>query len=215
MNTLRRCILSILLLLVWLPVSALALTGQNYATFEAYYKDDISFINENTGRHLLPKDLSMLALGDNGRVQYTYYDDALNVTVAVDAEGIIETCEIRLLMAEGMTYGNSLYLDFITAGYHSYAFIMAMHMSSEVSGRYLLVQEISTALEDNSGFYQRQLGSYTVSCTRVIGEGAVFTFTNNGLAPAATDEPAQEPSGEPAREEAPVEVDEDEAANYG
>ncbi len=211
MSTLRRRFLPILLLVVWLPAGALALTGQTYSTFETYYKEDVSFINANTGRHMLPRDLSRMDLSDSGRVQYTYYDEALNVTIAVDAAGIIETCEIRLLIPEGMVYGNSLYLDFVNAGYHSYAFIMAMHMSSEVSGRYLLVQEISRALEDNSGFYERQLGSYTVTCTRVIGEGAVFTFTNNGLAPAATDAP----SGEPTPEEAPAEITEDEAANYG
>ena len=202
-----------LLLIVWFPAGAFALTGQSYSTFETYYKEDISYINENTGRHLLPRDLSELDLEDNGRVQYSYYDDALHVTIAVDAAGIIESCEIRLLISESMVYGNSLYLDFITAGYHSYAFIMAMHVSAESSSRYLLVEEISEMLEENAGFYERQLGSYTVTCTRVIGEGAVFTFTNNGLEPATTDEPAED--GGEGGEETPTEVYVDEEANYG
>ena len=118
------------------------------------------------------------------------------------------------MIPEGTEYGNSLYRDFVTAGYHSYAFIMAMHVAAEPASRYLLVQEISKALEDNLGFYERQLGSYAISCTRVIGEGAVFTFLNNGLAPAVTETPAgtEAPAG---GEETPAVTDGDEGANVG
>ena len=204
-HMLRRWLIVVILLL-WLPASALALTRQTITTFLTYYKEDVSFINENTGRHLLPAELEILDLNDNGRKQYSTVTDALHVTVTVNAEGIIESCEIRLLIPEGTIYGNSLHRDFITAGYHSYAFIMAMHVSAEPESRYLLVQEISTALEDNFGAYERKLGAYTITCTRVAGEGAVFSFVNNGLAPAES-----EPSdGEPIEP-----IEEDEAANYG
>ena len=188
-----------------LPAAALALTGQNISTYLAYYKDDVAFLNENTGRHLLPVTLEELPL-DNGRTQYSSYSETLHVTIRTDAEGTIETCEIRLLIPEGMEYGNSLHRDFITAGYHSYAFIMAMHASAEPSSRYLLVQEISAALEDNFGYYERQLASYTVTCTRVIGEGAVFIFSNNGI--FNPDIPGGQETPEPI-------VDDDEASNYG
>ena len=202
----RRWLIAIVLLL-WLPGSALALTGQAMTTFLTYYKEDVSFINENTGRHLLPAELAIQDLNDNGRQQYSTFTDALHVTITVNAEGIIEACDIRLLIPEGMVYGNSLYRDFITAGYHSYAFIMAMHVSADPASRYLLVEEISTALEDNFGAYERKLGAYTITCTRVAGEGAVFTFANNGLAPAQN-----EPSD---GNQPPEPIEEDEAANYG
>jgi hypothetical protein len=192
------------LLLWWLPAGALALTGQSVSTFETYYKDDITYLNDASGRHMLPKDLTALDLGDNGRTQYSYSDNVLQVTVAADAAGIIESCEIRLLYPEGAAEGNSLYLDFVTANYHSLAFLMAMHVSSEVSSRFLLVQEIATAMEQNSGTYDRQLGSYSVSCIKVTGEGAVFTFTNNGLQtaqPAETAQPADGGQDAPVQDE--------------
>jgi hypothetical protein len=211
MKSFYRRFLAALLVIFWLPAGALALTGQNMPTFETYYKDNISYINSNTGRHMLPLTLETLDLSDNGRMQYSTYSDALHVTITADAAGIVETCDIRLLVLEGMVLGNSLYQDFTTAGYHSYAFIMAMHVSAEPSSRYLLVQEISTALKDNFGFYERQLGAYTITCTRVIGEGAVFTFTNNGLAPAQTGEPADEAD----EQDVPTVIDEDEGANIG
>jgi hypothetical protein len=208
MKRICRRALAALWLLLWLPAGAFALTGQSVATFQTYYMENVTFINENTGRHMLPIELNALDLRDNGRMQYSSYSDALHVTIKADAAGIIESCEIRLLIPEGTTYGNSLHRDFITAGYHSYALIMAMHVSAEPANRYLLVQEISKALEDNFGLYTRQLGAYTITCTRVIGEGAVFTFSNNGLAPAVTDEPAD-------GQEPPADIDEDEAASYG
>lgn len=217
-SAIRRLLAAVLLLLL-IPASAPALTGQSISTFETYYKDDIAYINENTGRHLLPKDLAELDIEGSGRTQYYYYDDALRVTIVADEQGIIESCEIRLLIPEGTSYGNSLHRDFITAGYHSYALIMAMHVSVEPASRYLLVQEISTALEDNFGSYERQLGSYSISCTRVIGEGAVFTFTNNGLAAQTTAEPDGEPLDETTtdtQQEVPAEIqEEDQGANLG
>ncbi|MFH1513125.1 MAG: hypothetical protein ABIG45_07195 [Bacillota bacterium] len=209
-RTFTRC-LAALLLLIWLPAGALALTGQTIPTFLEYYKEDISFLNETEERHMLPRDLNVLALGESGRKQYSYYDDTLHVTIAADPAGIIETCEIRLLFPKGAAEGNSLYMDFVASSYHSIAFIMAMHVSTEASSRFLLAEEIKNALEENHGAYDRQLGSYAISCVKVIGEGAVFTFTNNGLAPAETGEPAETDGGE----EIPPEVEEDEAANYG
>lgn len=185
-----------LLLLCWLPAGALALTGQSISTFQTYYKEGITYLNEISNRHMLPKDLAALDLG-GGRTQYSYYDNVLQVTVAADETGIIESCEIRLLYPEGAAEGNSLYLDFNAGTFHSMAFLMAMHVSSEVSSRFLLAQEIATAMEQNGGTYDRQLGSYGVSCIKVVGEGAVFTFTNNGLQPAQPAETALPADGEP------------------
>ncbi|HPF87674.1 MAG TPA: hypothetical protein PK537_06430 [Candidatus Limiplasma sp.] len=208
----RRLLAALLALLV-LPAGALALTGQSITTFETYYQEDITYINDTAERHMLAKELTELDLEDNGRTQYYYYDDILQVTVAADASGIIESCEIRLLYPQGAAEGNSLYLDFVAANYHCIAFIMAMHTSSETYSRYLLADEIKTKLAANNGAYERLLGSYSISCISVIGEGAVFIFTNTGLqtnTEEVTD--GQTPADE---QTAPDEIEEDEAANYG
>ncbi|HPJ01422.1 MAG TPA: hypothetical protein PKU80_01090 [Candidatus Limiplasma sp.] len=192
-----RRLFAFALLLLWLPAGALALTGQTFSTFQTYYRENVSFINDNEGRHMLPIELSMADLNDNGRKQYSVYSVALNVTVTVDGEGIIETCEIRLIYPEGAQQGNSLYLDYVTAQYHSLAFIMAMHVSPTPDSRYFLADEIRNELRNNFGAYERQLGSYTISCVSVAGEGAVFTFTNNSLTPALDDPWDGGPTPEP------------------
>ena len=162
-----------------------------------YYKENVSFINENTGRHMLPIELEVTDLGDAGRKQYSVYSDALNVTVAADSAGIIETCEIRLLYPEGAQQGNSLYLDYTAANYHSIAFIMAMHVSPAPESRFYLAEELRHELQVNFGAYQRQLGAYTISCISVAGEGVVFTFSNNGLVPSVDDPWDGGPTPEP------------------
>ncbi len=220
MSAAIRRILAAVLLLILIPVSAPALTGQNISIFETYYKEDVTYINNTIGRHLLPKDLIELDLDDTGHMQYFYYDNELQVTVVADEEGIIESCEIRLLYPEGAVQGNSLYMDFVTASYHSLAYIMAMHISAEVSSRFLLADEIAKELEKNLGAYKRQLGAYSISCVKVVGEGAVFTFTNNGLAAQTTAEPTGETLDETTtpegQQEAPPEInEEDQGANLG
>lgn len=212
MKFVRKRLLPLLILCTLLPAYALALTGQSISTFETYYQEDITYLNDITGRHLLAKDLLTLNLNDNGRTQYYYYDDTLQVTLAADASGIIESCEIRLLWPENAEEGNSLYLGYVTSSYHSIAFIMAMHVSSDVDSRYLLAEEIRSKLADNYGAYERQLGSYSISCVSVVGEGAVFTFTNNGLSTVVdtTDETTTTDE-----QTVPDVVDDDEEANYG
>lgn len=202
-----RRALALILLLLWLPSGALALTGQTISTFLAYYKENVSNLNESYTRHMLPIELNVADLNDGGRTQYSAASDALNVTVQADGAGIIESCEIRLLYPEGAQEGNSLYLQYVTAQYHSVAFIMAMHVSPDPEQRKLLPAEILSGLQANFGAYERHLGAYTISCVSVVGEGAVFTFTNNSLNPAV-EEPAD---GEPM----PELIEDDEAANYG
>lgn len=204
----RRVFLAALALMLLTPAIALALTGQSISAYQTYYKENVAYINGIAGRHMLPKELTALELDEGGRVQYAYADGVLQVTLATDAAGIIETCEIRLLYPEGAAEGNSLYMDYVAASYQSIAFIMAMHVSPEASGRFLLADEIKTEMERNNGAYDRQLGSYSISCVKAIGQGAVFTFTNNGLAPAQTQAPAdgEEPTAVP---------DGDEGANVG
>ncbi len=208
MNIRNRRILAAALALLLLPATALALTGQSISAYQTYYKENVTYLNDIAGRHMLPKDLSVLELDEGGRTQYAYTDSILQVTLTADEAGIIETCEIRLLYPEGAVEGNSLYMDYVAASYQSIAFLMAMHVSAEASGRFLLADEIKTEMAKNNGAYDRQLGSYSISCVKVVGQGAVFTFTNNGLAPAQTQAPAD-------GEEPPAVTEGDEGANVG
>ena len=50
----KRILTLLCLVLLLAPAGALALTGQNYKTFETYYSANVDFINQNDNRHLLP-----------------------------------------------------------------------------------------------------------------------------------------------------------------
>ena len=189
-----------------LPAAALALTGQSYTTFVTYYKDNVHFINENDNRHLLPMVLSQRSSGDNdGRIYYDLMGDVLTVSVITDQTGVIEQCEIRLTAPQGMTYGTSVYNDFAISGYHSYSFLMAMDVSAEPEKRYKLVSDVVEGMKNQDGAYTRQLGVYTLTCTR-IDNMAVLNFQNNGVAvetpvPDPTTTPAPGESTDPTTEE--------------
>lgn len=191
----KRIVIAVLALWLMLPACAFALTGQSYTAFETLYKANVSFINENVGRHLLPMVLSQRASDQkDGRVVYELFGDVLTVTVTVDAQDIIEDCEVHLIKPAGMEYGNSVYNDFAISGYHSYAFLMAMSSDAEPADRYALVTDIEKGLTDNNGTYVRQLGAYTVTCTLDLNQGGVFHFQNNGV---MTQLPSPGPSQSP------------------
>ena len=170
-----------LALVFLLPTGALALTGQSYKTFDEYYKADVTFINDNDSRHLMPMLLSQRSSGKNdGQVFYDLIGDVLNVTVTVDSNGVIEECEIRLTAPANMAYGSSEYNDFTISGYHSYAFLMAMDPNTEPAKRYELVPDVVQGMKDGNGSYTRPMGAYTLTCTR-IDQMAVLNFMNNGV----------------------------------
>ena len=183
-------------LLLWLPAGALALTGQSISTFITYYKENIEYINDQQDRHLLPLELD-IANQDNGGKQYSSNSDLLMVTVNTDASDVITSCELRLTYPKGAQPGNSLALDYDRANFHFVALTMAMHVAKDAISRAYLVAEILDNLTINHGIYERQYGSYTISCVSVAGEGAVFTFTNNSLTPALDDPWEGEPTPEP------------------
>jgi hypothetical protein len=203
-------LLSVLLLLA--PASALALTGQSYATFDSYYQEDLSFINQNDSRHLLPMVLSRSGgTGEDSRTYYTLIGDVLTVNVTVDITGVIDACAIQLTAPANMVYGDSVYNDFAISGYHSYAYLMAMDASTDPAERYALVTDVVEGLKNSDGVYTRQIGSYTLACTRSEGV-ALLSFTNNGI-PGASAAPD---SGEtPDPDATPVPDDEDWAAQAG
>ena len=96
--------------------SALAATisGRGYEDFETCYADNLDFINQNTGRHLLPLVLAKGdANADGGHRIYELLGDVLRVTIRLDQSNkVIETCEIVLTAPPGMSYGTSEYNDF-------------------------------------------------------------------------------------------------------
>lgn len=192
------------------PACAFALTGQNYTAFDESYKANVAFINENDNRHLLPMVLSQRKSQENdGRMYYDLVGEVLNVIVTVDSTGVIEECEIRLTAPTGLEYGSSDYNDFAISGYHSYAFLMAMDTNTDPAKRYELVTDVVQGMKDSNGAYTRQLGAYTLTCTRVDNT-AVLNFFNNGVqvatptpdthtTPAPGDNPATAaPSDDPA-----------------
>ncbi|MEA4999537.1 MAG: hypothetical protein VB087_09140 [Candidatus Limiplasma sp.] len=191
----KRVLATLLVLLLLAPAAALALTGQSYTTFSDYYRENVTFINDNDNRHLLPLVLSQRASGDNdGRTLYELIGDVLSVTVTADSAGVVEECEIRLTAPQGLAYGTTLYNDFAISGYHSYAFLMAMDVHEDPAARYGLVTDVVEGMRSQEGSYARQLGAYTLTCSRE-NTTAVLSFRNNGV-PLET--PVPEPTETPA-----------------
>lgn len=147
--------------------AASSLSGQSYALFSKYYKEGITFINENAGRHLIPLSLAKDPGGQDKRTTYSLMGDTLKVTLTMDSGGqIIESCVMILTAPGGMAYGSALYNDFAISGYQSYALLMAMHTDSDPARRYQLVTDVVEGMAASGGQYQRQLGVYTLTCTR-------------------------------------------------
>ena len=159
--------------------SAATISGRGYEDFEASYADNLTFINENTGRHLLPLVLAKGdANADGGHRMYELLGDVLRVSIRLDQSNqIIETCEIVLTAPAGMSYGTSEYNDFVTSGYHSYALLMAMHTAADPAVRYGLVTAVNDGLLAGEGAYATQVGVYTLNCMRADNV-ATLTFEN-------------------------------------
>ncbi|MDD3213337.1 MAG: hypothetical protein PHY64_06675 [Eubacteriales bacterium] len=185
-----------LILVLLLPACALALNGQSYDTFAAYYQEDVTFINDNDSRHLLPLVLSQRSGGaGDSHTYYDLYGDVLTVNLAVDITGVIETCDIQLTAPPSMAYGDTAYNDFAISGYHSYAFLMAMDADRDPAARYALVTDVVRGMRENNGGYIRTVGDYTLTCTR-NGNTAILNFSNDGLT-GETQDPSVTPSPVP------------------
>jgi len=144
-------------------------TGQSYDAFSRYYKENISFINDNDNRHLLPLALAKSVDPlDNSRILYYLIGDTLHAEIFTGEDGTtIDSCCITLTAPPGMEYGNAVYNDFAISGYQSYALLMAMYPDADPVRRYGLVTEVVMGMAEGNGQYQRQLGVYSLSCVRV------------------------------------------------
>ena len=178
------------------PVQASALSGQSYETFGLYYKENVNFINYNASRHLLPMVLANRGdVAGDGRLVYELIGDTLKVTITTDPTGkIIEQCVIILTAADGMEYGSALYNDFAISGYHSYAFLMAMHTDADPAKRYELVPDTVAGTAAGEGAYTRQLGVYTLTCSRE-GNAVTLSFQNNRVQATPSQEDGVDSSG--------------------
>lgn len=200
-------LVSALLALAWSAAGASTLSGQGYALFSKYYKEDIAFINTNGNRHLIPLAIAKTSNGQDGKpIVYSLMGDTLNVTLTMNDSGdVIESCVITLTAPSGLEYGNAVYNDFAISGYQSYALLMAMHTDPDPVKRYGLVTDVEAGIQAGNGSYQRQLGVYTLTCTRQ-NNVAELRFEIKALQetppPLPTDGGEEGPAVEPDEEDA-------------
>lgn len=188
--------------------------GRSYRSFTALYAENIVFINENTGRHLLPHTASR-EYDSQSRRLYRFSGGALDAVLYLDDyDEQIASCQITLTAPTNMRYGDSTYNDFTTAGYHSYALIMAMSTAETAQERYALVTQINEGLAANSGSFQLQTGDYRVTCTRTDTQ-AVILFENELLLPRETIVPHEEEDAENPAEPDGSDVEDEEDAFLG
>lgn len=176
----RRLLTFLLALLCALPSQGCAgISGQRLETFKQYYEDDLTFINDNANRHLLPLSMARRQSGErDGRLYYEIFGDVLSLTVRTDPTGeVIELCQIIVTAPAGMAVGNAVYNDFAISGYHSYALLMAMDSQADAYDRYAMVNMVESGLQASEGSYATQIGVYALTCTRANAT-VVMTFEN-------------------------------------
>lgn len=176
-----RKLFAILLLLCALTGAAAADDfGQSYDLFQTLYAENVNFINDNTGRHLLPLDFKGDFDSEGERI-YVLSSGALDVQLKLDdLASQIAWCQITLTAPADMSYGDSKHNDFTTSGYHSYALLMAMHKAAAPAQRYALVEEVNNGLAAGGGVYETQVGDYRLACQSQNGV-ATMRFENELL----------------------------------
>lgn len=201
----RRLLIALLLCVLITPAAADDF-GQSYDLFETYYAESVDFINDNTGRHLLPHTASR-DFDKRGNRFYIYEGGALRAEIYLDdLASQIARCLITLTAPANMQYGDSLYRDFTTAGYHSYALIMAMHSSASPAERYALVEAVNNGLAAGGGTFETEVGDYRLTCSSQNGVATILF--ENALLLSSIEEEA--PAEEAAPEEEVPKEEEDE-----
>ena len=164
----------------------------------------MDFINDNTGRRLLPLVLTTEGVQDNYRL-YRLYGDVLDVTVRTQGSGKeIVMCQISLTAPDGMQYGDSVYKDFEISGYHSYALLMAMSPAQTAQERYDLVTLVNNGMKQGDS-YERQVGAYHLTSVREGGNVTITLMTpayeESIATPTPTPETTPAPSGLPVEDD--------------
>lgn len=199
-------LLAVLLLLAAFPASAGSELGQTYADFVDLYSANLTFINQNTGRHLIPLSMSKSNDTDSHRL-YSIPGDVLSCTIRMDITGtVIESCTITVTAPEGMSYGDGIYYDFCTSCYHSYALEMAMTSYPDALDRYAVVQDIEEGLKLGNGVFKTQVGYYSLTCLRTANSVSIAFV--NGLFEDSSEEEVFDDTDDT---EEPVDLDESES----
>lgn len=189
-----------LMMLTVCTAHAETVTGLFYDDFLSKYAENLDFINDNAGRHLLPLIPAKRDAGWNdGRLYYEIFGDVLTLTIRTDSTGkVIEYCSISLTAPADMSYGSTIHRDFTTSGYQSYGMLMAMAAGQTAYDRYSLVTEVESGLAASGVFY-KQIGVYQLEAVSLDGT-VIMTFTNSTAMPT----PSPAPSATPVPEETPV-----------
>ncbi len=201
----KRMLCLLLALMLLIPCAAgESVTGLSYDDFTRLYADNLDFINDNAGRHLLPLiPANRDAEWNDGREYYEIYGDVLTLCIRTDPGGdIIESCVITLTAPADMSYGSSVYRDFTTSGYQSYGLLMAMAAGETAYDRYQLVTDVESGLISGGGVYYRLIGVYQLEAVSQ-NNTVTMTFTNTTAQPTPSPEPSPSPTPDPDAEPTP------------
>lgn len=190
----RKRALCLIFCLCLLPALANAAgVGRFFDLFQESYKQNILFLNENTGRLLLPHSFAR-DYDSQGRRIYRIQKGALDMEMHMAADGaVIASLRITLTAPAGLTAESAPYSDFSTSNLHSYALLMSMSDAETPLERYRLLESVGAGLANGSGDYACSVGDYRLHCTSHSGV-AVMLFENEALLPAAQDTPDDVPA---------------------
>lgn len=225
MRMLKKCAalcLALGLMLGCLGASAQELGGMAYELYKLNYEEDVSFINNNTGRHMLPMLLSESVDEDDGSLRFAIIGDTLTLEGKTDPMRVyIEVLSLKLTTPSAdLQPGTILYSDFETSAYHSYALLMAMDASATALERYALVTRVNEglkqALEGGSRGVVMQVGAYELTVER-DELSSTMTFVNSSLvaSPTVVDAPADEGGDDAAPTDAPSGDEGEDSSNAG
>lgn len=183
-----------LILLTVCTAQAETVTGLAYDDFLKKYAENLDFINDNAGRHLLPLIPAKRDAGWNdGRLYYEIFGDVLTLTIRTDSTGqVIEYCSITLTAPADMSYGSTIHRDFTTSGYQSYGMLMAMSPAATPYERYALVTEVENGLLTGNGIFYKQIGIYSLEVVSLDGT-VIMTFNNSTAMPTPSPVPSETP----------------------
>ena len=192
-----RAILSILLVVMMLFTCASAAgIGISYDEFVDSYTQNVLFINDNTGRYLLPHTL-VREYDAEGRRIWRVNKGSLAFEMHMDESNFqVVSCVITLTAPEGLKPGTVQYNDFATAGYHSYAMLMAFSPKATPAERYEVVETVNEGLKA-TGAFAMELGDYHLDATNAYNTATLrlqnALLMDDFLGP----EDAPETTGEP------------------